>query len=280
MPDVRTQKELEELGKRMLATNNEFKEKTLPAYERLVGKEAAKKQEEKFDKMEVDPENIESMQNLADEAENMNAEVKRLTQEAFDTLLKNGRKEVRSYIRKRVGNTAAFEELLYDQFASEDYKGENDYLPADSLKKVFGTKGALNALYVIKKNDSEEGATSFRMTWRGIYTMYKSLGKHPAPGAKASVDYIRKYNHFIDYSSTRAFMYLKKKFESKFKKLQKFDQDNYTFSGGEEPGDYAVSVCKLAFMCLVAAGSKDQARSKKAVNMYKKIKRIYKNIIG
>lgn len=218
-------------------------------------------------------ETIESLKKIDEEA-------KELVEEEYKVLIKSA-KEVRDYVRKMSGNFSQFNEAL-KEFSDEKYKEKGAYLPDDFLEDFFGHRGVLMAVCTLEDGTSgkKKRFSAYRRYCKRIAGYYKNLGPSPKKGAgdDEKKKYIEKYDDFIDKSSALAVKYLKSKGPVKHKKLEKLKVEDLN-KNNKLPRDYALDACKVAFMCLAAACSKNKERSNFAKDQFSKNEEAFKKVL-
>ena len=89
--------------------------------------------------------------------------------------------------------------------------------------------------------------------------------------------YIKKYNDFVNKSAKLAVTYLKSEGEKKIKRFKEAREAKYKEKGQEY---YAIDVCKVALMCLVAVCSKKEEYRTKGKKYFSKVKKYLLDTIG
>lgn len=137
------------------------------------------------------------------------------------------------------------------------------------IAKLKNTKGAKNAerkklidqvVKEIKKIESDPFGNTFDVE--------TSLEKQK---------YIKKYNDFVNKSAKLAVTYLKSEGEKKIKRFKEAREAKYKEKGQEY---YAIDVCKVALMCLVAVCSKKEEYRTKGKKYFSKVKKYLLDTIG
>lgn len=256
---------------------NKLTDETLSYLEHL-NEEAVVKYADRLDGINIDNGNAESIQNAINEMKVIDEEASKEAEDEYNKLMNKDKKEIRAYVRKRFGDTNYFIELL-NAFSDKSYKEKDAYFETRYLEDVFGRKGGLMTIYALEKKDPKKKSSTYRKYCEKIIRGYNSLGNLPAEG-EDKTKYIKKYNAFIDESSKLASKYLNTKGAIKLYRLKKLGEGEHDFDENKIPRDYVMDVCKIAFMCLVAACSKNESRSKKAVKKFKDNRKALKNIIG
>lgn len=222
-------------------------------------------------------EQINEVKEAIERLKGIDEEAKELVEEEYKVLIKSA-EEVGNYVRKRCGNFSLFDEEMKEFL--KKYKGEDAYLPGDFLEDVFGHRGFLMVVCTLEDGTSgkKKMFSAYRRYCKRIAKYYKDLGPSPKKGAgdDEKKDYIKKYNDFVDKSSALAVKYLKSKGPVKHKKLEKLKVEDLN---NKLPRDYALDACKVAFMCLAAACSKNKERSNFAKDQFSKNEEAFKKVL-
>ena len=209
-------------------------------------------------------------------------EVQKIIEEAeqiIENKIAADQRTLRGKVKGCYGNTSKFIGML-DEYSGKT-KGNDAYLESKDLSNLFGEDSGLKVVCNYESKYLKKMSSTYRKYCNKIFKYYQALGTAPANGEKASAEYIKKYDNFIDKSSKLASKYLKDQGNVKLNRLIKVQAKiaKGKYNLGSSVRDYAVDACKIAFMCLVAACSKDKARSDKAVNMFKNNKDVFQKIL-
>lgn len=277
MPSKETQRELNELNEKKLVTNSSLKEsgrssgeivndlveaydetiKTVDKLDEILGEKNTEKVKNDIDKISFDTSDAKSVKEATSKMETIKEDAIGLANKKLNSSLKEGQKETKAFVTKVFGNTAYFLDLL-DNLKKESYKEEKACLPTEYLEKLFSRKnGALMAMCKLEKKFSKKILGTYRRYCNTIVKDYEKLKNPPSKD-------IKNYNKFIDKSSKLAWKYINNKKGSKLKRLNKINMKDYDRDKYGDPMYYSMSMCKLAFMCMVAVCSKDSTRSSKA----------------
>ena len=226
-------------------------------------------------------EQINEVKEAIERLKGIDEEAKELVEEEYKVLIKSA-KEVRDYVRKMSGDFNQFNETL-KEFSDEKYKGKGAYLPDDFLEDFFGPRGGLMTVCTLEDGTSgkKKMFSAYRRYCKKIAGYYKNLGTPPKKndGDDKKKKYIEKYDDFIDKSSALAVKYLKSKGPVKLKKLKKLKVEDLN-KNNKLPRDYALDACKVAFMCLAAACSKNKKRSDFAKDQFSKNDEALQKVLG
>ena len=245
--------------------------------------DAFKKQDEKGgEELENTLSNITFNPDVDGYREKLEEKIEEVFGQARGMLKEKGKSELKAYMNFIGIKTAGDFEKLYSKFRNDEYKADDALIPFRDLEKVYGKKGALRGINTSKWDpEKKEGNEySFKWIYKKIKVEYKKIrGGYTASGKEPSERYIEEYNNFIELSSGYAIKYLKK-FDKKFVKLKKIDNDDNQEISLTEMGDYAYSLCKMAFMCLVAASSKSDSVNMQDIDSKKtRVMRMYRKVM-
>ena len=254
--------------------------KTVDETEEIINKDKTLdiKDKEKLsvalNKVSFDSNNKESIKKAIVEAKKIQENAVNTAESNLEESLKEGKNIVKKFIIKSLGNTNDFVDVL-DKLTDSSYGGNADsYLPSEYQEKLFSRQnGALMAICKLEKKFKIFGTYK-----RYCNIIVKDYEKTKKINGK---EYTKAYNKFIEKSSKLASKYIKNKTGSKVKKMQKLSKINSkNYNSDVRPKYYAMSVCKLALMCLVAAGSKNTNRSNEAKKSFVGIRDALRSIIG
>mgnify|MGYP004504180879 CR=1 FL=1 len=136
------------------------------------------------------------------------------------------------------------------------------------IAKLKNTKGAKNA---DRKKLIDDVVKEFRKVESEL------TGESNVEGTIENGRYVKKYNNFVEQSAKLAVTYLKSEGKKKIERVRKASSKNYKEKGKEY---YAIDVCKVALMCLVAVCSKNEGYIAVGQSYFASVIQYLREIIG
>lgn len=137
------------------------------------------------------------------------------------------------------------------------------------IAKLKNTKGAKNA---DRKKLIDDVVKEFRKVESELTGKFNNV-----EGTIENVRYIKKYDNFVEQSAKLAVTYLKSEGKKKIERVRKASSKNYKEKGKEY---YAIDVCKVALMCLVAVCSKNEGYIAVGQSYFASVIQYLREIIG
>lgn len=135
-------------------------------------------------------------------------------------------KEVKNYVKSKIGNFGYFSSKV--AYYANNYNGEQDIIPLDEMREIYGTKGALMMICNLEngKIKRHKWFSSYRRTCNKILEEYKSLKVEAAITALGS-KYV-KISDFKDEDIDKLNELLYKLYQMETKsKLSKNQEDKF-----------------------------------------------------